>query len=163
MPPYLVPVLAVLTTIFACSRPADDGPAAHPDSASGTTIPARWEGRYRLVQAGGDSLPALLDHRPGCSLQLVYGALTIQAERFYFTDTTHERCEGETPRQELRIAQGSYVTRGETLRFHPDSGTAFGAAEGVHGEDEIRLRRLHTETGTEEVDWLFVRRDRPGR
>lgn len=150
----LVPLLA-LVFLVVCTRPADEGIPAADDGA-----PAAWEGRYRLVRADGDSLPALLDHRPGCSVQLVYGALTLQENRFYFTDTTRERCEGETPRQESWIAQGTYETAGETLRFHPDSGTAFGAAEGIHGDDEIRLRRLRTEQGVEEVDWLFVRRER---
>lgn len=163
MATHLVTLLAVLSTTLACSRPADDAPPAPSDTAAAATTPARWEGRYRLVSADGDSIPALLDRRPGCSLQLVYGALTLQADHFYFTDTTHERCEGETSRQESWIAQGTYQAAGETLRFNPDSGTAFGAAEGVLGDGEIRLRRLHTEEGTEEVDWLFVRRDRPGR
>ena len=97
------------------------------------------------------------------TLQLVYGALTLQEGRFYFTDTTRERCEGEDSRQESWIAQGTVEALGETLRFHPDSGTAFSAAEGLFRGAEIRLLRLHTEGGTEEVDWLLVRRDRPGR
>lgn len=155
MAPRLLPLVAVLLLV-ACDRPSRE--AADPVADA----PA-WEGRYRLVRAGGDSLPALLDRRPGCSVQLVYGALTLQEGRFYFTDTTRERCEGEDSRQESWIAQGTVEALGETLRFHPDSGTAFSAAEGLFRGAEIRLLRLHTEGGIEEVDWLLVRRDRPGR
>lgn len=155
MAPRLLPLLAVLLLV-ACDRPSREAPDPVADAPA-------WEGRYRLVRAGGDSLPALLDRRPGCSVQLVYGALTLQEGRFYFTDTTRERCEGEDSRQESWIAQGTVEALGETLRFHPDSGTAFSAAEGLFRGAEIRLLRLHTEGGTEEVDWLLVRRDRPGR
>lgn len=155
MAPRLLPLVAVLLLV-ACDRPSKEAPDPVADAPA-------WEGRYRLVRAGGDSLPALLDRRPGCSVQLVYGALTLQEGRFYFTDTTRERCEGEDSRQESWIAQGTVEALGETLRFHPDSGTAFSAAEGLFRGAEIRLLRLHTEGGIEEVDWLLVRRDRPGR
>ena len=156
----LLPPIAMLL-LLGCGRPAGDGTPAVADSAHAETPP--WEGRYRLVTADGDSLPALLDHRPGCSLQLVYGALTLQRDHFYFTDTTRERCEGQPPRQESWIAQGRYRVAGDTLRFQPDSGTAFGAAEGLLADGRIRLRRLHAEGGAQEVDWLFARRDRTGR
>lgn len=159
-----LPLLLAALCVVACSRPGDVEAPARDDALSGAG-PLHLEGRYRLVRVDGDSLPARVDRRPGCSLELVYGALTLRADRFYFTDTTRERCEGETPRQESWIAQGRYETSGETLRFHPDSGTAFGAAEGVRGAGagELLLLRLHTEAGPEEVEWLFVRRDRPGR
>ncbi len=156
----LFPFLAIVSLV-ACSRPPDEE-AASGDTTSAAT-PAAWEGRYRLVRVDEDSLPALLDREPGCSLQLVYGALTLLEGRFYFTDTTRKRCEGEAPRQESWIAQGTYEAAGESLRFHPDSGTAFGAAEGILRDGEVLLRRLHTEEGTQEVGWLFVRRDRTGR
>ncbi|HZD18158.1 MAG TPA: hypothetical protein VE669_08455 [Actinomycetota bacterium] len=94
---------------------------------------------------------------------LVYGALTLQGNRFYFTDTVRERCAGRTTRQESRIAEGAYEAAGETLRFQPDSAAAFGAAEGIFGGDWIRLLRLRDDAGTQDVDWLFVRRDRTGR
>lgn len=155
MAPRFPPLLAVLLFV-ACDRPSEEAPGPAPEAPA-------WDGRYRLVRAGGDSLPALVDRRPGCSVQLVYGALTLDEGRFYFTDTTREGCQGEAPRQESWIAQGTVEASGETLRFHPDSGTAFSAAEGLFRGAEIRLLRLHTEEGTEEVDWLLVRRDRPGR
>lgn len=151
-------LLLAVVSLAVCSRPPTEEASAPVETA-----PEAWEGRYRLVTANGDSLPALLDHRPGCSVQLVYGALTLHEDRFYFTDTTRERCEAEASRQESRIAQGTYEVAGETLRFRPDSGAAFGAAEGVLGDGRIRLRGLPTEAGAEETDWLFVRRDRPGR
>lgn len=156
--PSLILALALVTLACGRTEPDQETPIGTPPP--GQPLLTR-EGRYTMVAAGDDSLPASVDWRPGCRLQITAGALTLQDRRFAFTSTARELCDGQAAgRVATHEARGTYAVDRGSLFLSTEQGTAFGVAKGDVSDDGLRLRQLETNSGPKEVEWVF-RRDGP--
>lgn len=130
---------------------------------AGPTRPAAAgiEGMYELTGVNGAELPAAVQERDGCRVEVLEGALRMEAERFAFQNRTREVCrDGGSPEPVLHSAGGTYEVRDRNVILRADVGEAFTEARGTADETTVTLERLSTEAGSENVTWQFERRDR---
>lgn len=118
------------------------------------------EGVYRLVEVGGEVLPAEVETGPGCVLRTVSGSLTIEDGRFAFASTTQESCGEEAGEPVAHRAAGRYDREGKELHLVADTGGAFIAAEAWPvGDETLEMARVSPETGLRGTRWTFQREE----
>jgi hypothetical protein len=120
--------------------------------ASGT----RLAGEYRLASVEGETLPATVDRRPGCEIQIVSGTLAVERGEFSFSSVSREICNGRNLDDQTHRAVGR-VTREEGSEFALESsdGEAFGIAHGTRSDDRLVIHRVAHEGGAVDVQWEF--------
>lgn len=139
------------------SRTGQDGRAA----TGGTQLPApapgsRLAGEYRLASIEGEALPATVDRRPGCEIQIVSGTLAVARGEFSFSSVSREICNGRNADDQTHRAVGR-VAREEGSEFALEStdGEAFGTAHGTRSDDRLVIHRVAHEGGAVDVQWEF--------
>ena len=78
--------------------------------------------RYRLVEAAGVALPALIEKEWNCSEYVTRGTLTLEPDSLWLLRTTiREECGGRAE-VETEVESGRYTAQGGTIRFLDDDG-----------------------------------------
>lgn len=157
-PPIDDPLRDEETETQTASGPRQDGRAA----PGGTQPPApasgsRLAGEYRLARVEGEALPATVDRRPGCEIQIVAGTLAVARGEFSFSSVSREICDGRNADDQTHRAVGR-VTREEGSEFALEStdGQAFGMAHGTRSDDRLVIHRVAHEGGAVDVQWEFL-------
>jgi hypothetical protein len=154
-PPIDDPLQDEETETQTASRAEQDGraaPAQRPSRAPGS----RLAGEYRLASVEGEALPATVDRRPGCEIQIVAGTLAVERGEFSFSSVSREICNGRNADDQTHRAVGR-VARDEGSEFALEStdGEAFGTAHGTRSDDRLVIHRVAHEGGGVDVQWEF--------
>jgi hypothetical protein len=128
------------------------GAAQRPAQGSGRGL----DGEYRLARVEGEALPATVDRRPGCEIQIVSGTLAVERGEFRFRSVSREICDGRGRDEHTHRAVGR-VARDEASEFALEStdGEAFGTAHGTRSDDRLVIHRVAHEGGAVDVQWEF--------
>jgi hypothetical protein len=131
------------------ARPLRDGPTRPPE--------AHMEGNYFLVFADGSGLPAIMEQRNGCHVEVLDGSLRVEAGRFAFQNRVREVCGGVPGDLVMHAAGGTVILDGNQVTLQADVGDAFAEATGVADEQSILIQRMGTDAGVQNVSWRFDR------
>lgn len=133
-------------------RRVDPGGTARSTPAPGS----RLAGEYRLARVEGEALPATVDRRAGCEIQIVSGTLTVARGEFRFSSVSREICDARAPDDHTHRAVGR-VARDEGSEFALESTDveAFGIAHGTRSDDRLVIHRVAHEGGALDVQWEF--------